>query len=82
MHYLLQLIKMISHNYDSGQLSEEAFVLTTFCVVFGSLVDNLPLLQFLSYIIGSLIGLGTLLLNWNKYVESAKDLYRRIRGGK
>lgn len=73
---------MYFQNYDSGQVSEEATMLVAVCVILGTVTDNLPMLQFLSYAVGLVIGLGTLLLNWDKYVEKFKDIYKKMTNGK
>jgi len=57
------------------QASEFGAVGSWLCVIFASITA-----QDTAYVLASLVSLGAILINWDRYVASVKRQWRKIKG--
>jgi hypothetical protein len=69
------------NDIDHGQLSQEAVIVITILSILASVVESIPTLQAISYIVAIFIGLGTILINRNKYFTEFKKILKSIKDG-
>lgn len=72
---------MFAEGLTSVQVSFGGFILTIFYSVIGTVASFMPFLQATSYITAIVIGIGTFLINKDKYIAGAKktSIYKVIK---